>query len=465
MSLQIALIILGLLTIALIIALSRKDKSSFLHKPRYSTANNSLFAGNSNSYSSEMNPLERSEFEIDDAMSGDELSSFNRFTMDIELDKDTEIELTRQDMRESASLWDKFENTFDDATEGEFDEKTETESDDETHHLQSSVDAEYTFKKQHVEPVRQQIGQNGQVKQTMKKEATQKVIVEDEEPIEGFARLSQIDYWAKISGSKDISHDVVVAIYKEVNPGLMKYHNIYGLRIPQNIWVDIEGESESTRFTDLVLTIQLSDRQGAISKKELGSFNKLVHDLAERIGRNYIFMASAENALLQAERLQIFRENYKKLYMFTIIPEEDDMKFEGPLIDRFARQLGLEQAGNGHYHRTKRVGKQDKLLYSLANLGETGQFDFNNITRFKTDGLVFFTKPAINCSSGAVFNEMADTAKAIAYRLKGKVMIPGLADIRQDNVDNIRKSIEVMTQEMESRGMEAGSDEAIRLFK
>ena len=83
---------------------------------------------------------------------------------------------------------------------------------------------------------------------------------------------------------------------------------------------------------------------------------------------------------------------------------------------------------------------------------------------FNTAGLVFFTRPAVNRSPGAVFSEMVDTAKAFAARIEGVVSSPDHNDLSQEVADEIRKSIEQVAAEMERLGIPAGSDEATRIF-
>ncbi|MEM7196088.1 MAG: cell division protein ZipA C-terminal FtsZ-binding domain-containing protein [Pseudomonadota bacterium] len=281
--------------------------------------------------------------------------------------------------------------------------------------------------------------------------------------IEGFEKLSQIDYWVKLSGERNVSRDSVLAIYRAAAMELTKAHSIHGLRVPEKVWCNLEDESEDAQFADLVITIQLADYNGGISESELTRFTSLISKLSETTGRGFSFMAPVESALEQAETLNEFREYYDSIFVVNIKPMLDDY-FEGPVIDRYATQLGLERDNNSYYTRYKPVGKSRVGLYSLANLSDTGQFDFDNLRLERTRGVTFFTKPAINRSPGAVFAEMVDTAKAFASRIKGEPIAPGQEDLTQDDVDAIRRNIEKVASEMEAHGVTPGSEEASRLF-
>ncbi|MBX2867915.1 MAG: hypothetical protein KTR18_04540 [Acidiferrobacterales bacterium] len=282
-------------------------------------------------------------------------------------------------------------------------------------------------------------------------------------PAEGFDKLSQIDYYVKLSGERDVSRDSVLAIYREGAAGIARTHSIYGLRLPEKVWRDLEQESEEARFGDLVVTIQLVDQDGLVTEDDMTRFSSLIMKLSESTGRGFSFMAPIENAHKQAEAIGRFRQQFDSIFVVNIRPLEGEM-FEGAVIERCAKQIGLTADDNQFFARYKPVGKQKVCLYSLANMSDTGEFDLENMRAVRTRGVTFFTRPAINRSPGAVFAEMVDAAKAFASRIKGEVIAPGYEDLSTDDVEAIRRSIEKVAAEMESYGITPGSEEATRLF-
>jgi hypothetical protein len=282
-------------------------------------------------------------------------------------------------------------------------------------------------------------------------------------PIEGFDKISQIDYWVKISGTRDVGRETVLAQFRDSASKVGKPCRIYGVRLPDNSWCDLEMESEETRYLDIVVTVQLVDKQGPISASQLDRFTALVSSLSEGTGRGFSFMAPVENALLQAQAVADFVRYYDSIFVINVRPEHGDF-LDGGAILRCATQLGLEQSETHFFVRNKSVGKKKICLYSLANMTDTGHFDFEDLRGLKTRGVTFFTKPAVNRSPGAVFAEMVDTAKAFAARIKGEAVAPNHDDLSQDDIDDIRRSIEKVSNEMEQLGMAPGSDEAMRVF-
>ena len=283
-------------------------------------------------------------------------------------------------------------------------------------------------------------------------------------PAEGFDKLSQIDYYVKLHGERDVSRDSVLAIYRESSIDISKTHSIYGLKQPEKVWRNLEDESEQTRFGELIVTIQLADQNGPVSEYDMTRFSSLIMKLSESTGRGFTFMAPIENAHAQAVAIDRFRKRFDSIYVLNIRPLESDM-FEGPVIHRCATQIGLTQDENNFFSRIKPVGKNRKvILYSLANMNDTGEFDMENLRADRTRGVTFFTRPAIHGSPGAVFTEMLDAAKAFASRIKGEIVVPGHDGMSADELEAIRVSIEKVASEMESYGISPGSEGAAKLF-
>ena len=285
----------------------------------------------------------------------------------------------------------------------------------------------------------------------------------DLEPAPGFEKLSQIDYYVKLSGGRDVSRDSVLAVYREAAAGISKTHSVYGLRLPDKVWSDIEHEPEEARFGDLVMTIQLADSDGPMSPEDMTRFSNLVVKLSESTGRGFSFMAPMESAHQQAIAIDNLRRKFDSIFVINIRPVDSDF-FDGAAVDRCASQIGLIPDDSGFYARYKPVDKQKVCLYSLANMTDTGRFDIQNMRGTRTRGVTFFTRPAVNCLPGAVFSEMVDAAKAFASRIKGEAVAPGYDVLSNDNIEAIRRSIEKVAGEMESYGIVPGSQEAIRLF-
>lgn len=281
--------------------------------------------------------------------------------------------------------------------------------------------------------------------------------------IQGFERISQIDYWIKLTGRRDVGRESVLAQYREASSLISKPNQIFGLKIPEKTWCALEQESEDARFGDLVITLQLADQNGTISQEDMRQFLGLARQLAEGIGYDFSTMAPVESALQQSKAINDYIRYYDSVFVIHVKPLQSAY-FEGAVIHRCATQLGLDQSSKGFFVRNKPFKKDTVSLYYLADMSETGEFDFRNMEHMQMRGVTFFTKPALNRSPGAVFAEMADTANAFAARIKGKAIAPNHHGLPQEYVENVRQSMEKVAQEMEGQGIASGSEEAMRLF-
>ena len=281
--------------------------------------------------------------------------------------------------------------------------------------------------------------------------------------IEGFVRVSQIDYWIKLIGKRDVGRESVLAQYREGTSLITKRHQIFGQKIPQRDWCVLEQEAEGGRFGDLIITLQLADKTGPVSREDLDRFITLAEKLAKGVGYDFTLMAPVESALKQGEAIADFIRHYESVSVIHVKPVVSEY-FDGLTINRCASQLGFERSPEGFFVRNQLVNKKKINLYYLANMSRTGVFDFDNMKEMQIRGVTFFTKPVLNRSPGVVFAEMSDTAKACAARIKGNAAVPNHHTLSQKYVDQNRASIEKIAKEMEDLGIACGSEEAMRLF-
>ncbi len=281
--------------------------------------------------------------------------------------------------------------------------------------------------------------------------------------IEGFARVSQIDYWIKLTGKRDVGRESALALYREEANLITKQHQIFGQKIPKREWCTLEQEAEGVRFGDLIITLQLADKDGTVGQEELGRFVTLASTLAKGLDYEFTLMAPIESALRQGRAVADFIRCYDSLVIIHVKPAVSEY-FEGAAINRCAAQLGLERSPEGFFVRNQLVNKNKTHLYYIANMSKTGEFDFDNIKDMQIRGVTFFTKPVLHRSPGVVFTEMTDTAKAFAARIKGNTSVSGHHTLSQSYVDETRALIEKNAREMEDFGITPGNEEAMRLF-
>ncbi|KAA3633324.1 MAG: hypothetical protein DWQ08_02060 [Proteobacteria bacterium] len=294
--------------------------------------------------------------------------------------------------------------------------------------------------------------------------ATQPPLVEEGEPMdapddEGSVR--QLDYWVRISGDEPVERDQILSIYREHEYLLEHAHTIHGRAVPDGKWCDIEHQPESTSFTDLVMTLQLCDRGGPVTESELTRFNNLVFALAESLDRQFKFQGTVEEALAQAVRLDRFCQD-NDVFAIINICGEGDRQFKGQEVLRAVEGSGMRYGDLKVFHGPDSANGE--ALYSLANMVKPGFFELDKMKEFSTPGLTMFMSVPRCASPADVFTRMAYVAGKISNQLGGVMLDQKKQMLDDASVKQIRRQVEEMGQDMTRKGMAPGSEEALRLF-
>jgi len=277
------------------------------------------------------------------------------------------------------------------------------------------------------------------------------------EPGEG----PQVDFVAYIPGKKVIKRDTALSVYRQNEYLLEKPHRIYGLSHPARIWCNLEDEADGGRYTDLVLTIQLTDQSGPIDESELTKFSLLVLRMSEALKRRFKFSNDFDEAQELAGKLDRFCKTYDVLAIVNLVPA-DGGEFSGTQIAQHAESVGLELGPMNIYHKPDPTG--GNYLFSLANLFNPGTFDPERIQELTTKGLTMFINMPCTRDPVAAFGLMLETAEQLCKRLNARLVDQKQHDLSPSGTDNIRAQIRKFTREMEAEGVTPGSDIARRLF-
>jgi FtsZ-interacting cell division protein ZipA len=271
----------------------------------------------------------------------------------------------------------------------------------------------------------------------------------------------QVDFVAYIPGKKVIKRDTALSVYRQNEYLLEKPHRIYGLSHPAHIWCNLEDEADGGRYTDLVLTIQLTDQSGPIDESELTKFSLLVLRMSEALKRRFKFSNDFDEAQELAAKLDRFCKTYDVLAIINLVPA-DGGEFRGPQIAEHTERAGLELGPMNIYHKPD--SDSDHYLFSLANLFNPGTFDPEHIDELATKGLTLFINMPCTRDPVAAFGVMLETAQQLCNGLNARLVDQKQHDLTASGTDNISDQIRKFTREMEAEGVTPGSDIARRLF-
>ncbi len=273
----------------------------------------------------------------------------------------------------------------------------------------------------------------------------------------------EIDFVARVPGKNVIKRDTALGLYRQYEYKLQKRHRLFGCSYPSKVWADLENESTTARFTHFGMTLQLADRNGAVTESELNQFSQMVLRFAEVFGRRFSFSSSFEDALAQGRSVDELCKRYDALATVNILARHG-RGFCGVDIDRYARELGLD-VNQRHYYQKRRVsGVGSPILYGMANLFDNGEFDHENMDDFRTDGLTVFMNIPATSKPADAFREMVVGAKTLCERLDGKLVDQNRKAMTDQGLEKIGQQIHKLELEMENDHIPPGGELATRLF-
>lgn len=101
-----------------------------------------------------------------------------------------------------------------------------------------------------------------------------------------------------------------------------------------------------------------------------------------------------------------------------------DQAFEGEAVAAVAASQHLVPGEMAIYHRRNLDGSGQRTRFSMANLVKPGTFPFDEMASFSTPGLALFAQFNGLPSDLMVYDELVQTAQAIADKLDGEVCLP-----------------------------------------
>ncbi|MDH3693557.1 MAG: cell division protein ZipA C-terminal FtsZ-binding domain-containing protein [Gammaproteobacteria bacterium] len=272
-----------------------------------------------------------------------------------------------------------------------------------------------------------------------------------------------IDFGAIISGDDPVARDDALGIFRQHEYELEKPLRIHARSVETGDWRDLEQEPEAGEYSELALSLQLSDRHGPATETDLTKFSSLVLRLSEDLGRTFKFTMSIDDALERAFELQNLCKEFDTLVVLNVIANEG-LEFHGRVIDQCAAEFGLELGRMNIYHKTIADVMGPRNLYSMANLLSPGNFDPQQLDDLRTQGLSLFMSLPTNYQPADVFLDMAHTARSISERLNGQLTDRDQNPLSERGINAIHQQILNYVADLRSEGIVAGGRLASRLF-
>ena len=246
-----------------------------------------------------------------------------------------------------------------------------------------------------------------------------------------------------------------------------KLAQVYALNSDNN-WELIGTETTlNKRFSQLVCSLQLVDRGGAINRPTLNRFEHSVELLGLELGSQVEWLSDYE-PLNFAQQLDLFCIEVDKIISFHLIQGENG-PFHGTKLRGLAEANGFSLGLDGafHYkepHHSTMVSTTDNvILYSIMHQNNH-PFTVENLRNTVIKGVTFqMDIPRVkNCVE--VFKQMVTVAQKMQQGLSAHLVDDLQKPLTEFQINKISQQLENINTRMRNYGIASGSQTALRLF-
>ena len=214
---------------------------------------------------------------------------------------------------------------------------------------------------------------------------------------------------------------------------------------------------EGGRYQQVNLGLQLVNRQGAVTARDLEQFAAWVGEVARRCGATHAPLDLA-TARQSAIRLDEFCGEVDILIAVHVVAGTSP--FPGTRIRAIAEAAGLSIEADGVLRKRDEEGRE---LYRLANEGES-LFRAELMRELVTNSVVLEFDVARSPGGIHSFGKFRQFAGHLASGMGGKVVDDNRAPLSGAGFDAIARELTGIYQAMAARGIAPGNPESLRLF-
>jgi len=275
----------------------------------------------------------------------------------------------------------------------------------------------------------------GSAKQSGTQQTTQQAkslddtkVEESQEPVDGAEKKPGVgqmlfsELVAKIPGEKPLKRDDILKVFRKYDYLLARKMQVFGVNSLTNAWADVELESETTNFLDIGVSVQLADKTGALTRKELNTMSQMVLEFAEVFDRRFNFSMDLDDAIEHGRTLDNLARKHCAMVVLNIVPKRKS-GFRSSDFESCSRDLKMIQSEKGVFTRYRIKGNHNVAEYNVAVADDKGKF--RPITKQKPfhihDIVVYLNVPRV-AEPMEVFDTMLEESRKLATWLDGKLV-------------------------------------------
>ena len=266
--------------------------------------------------------------------------------------------------------------------------------------------------------------------------------------------------------AKPVKRMDVLTIYRRLGIKPEQPHAIIGLDVDRGSWNNLDEDSLTSSYSDLILSMQLSYRGRPITERDWWMFTTMVEKIAEALSRSHHYSMTTDTVIQEAQELSE-RVRELDLQAILILKSDHDGEFSGKSISYLAREYGMQQRqGTTVYDRFDTESPGLYPLFSMVPMNEA------NVLLAKQLGqdpdmrtMILFTNLTCVRDPRAAFDVMIDIAQDLEDRLAVRLVDQNHRHVDARSIKMTQSQIDDFIRRMNDCGIKPGSQTATRLFE
>jgi len=231
----------------------------------------------------------------------------------------------------------------------------------------------------------------------------------------------------------------------------------FGLPVGAAEWEEVQPWRD-VHYQQVVVTLQLADRNGAVEEEQLAALCELLQATAQTHGLR-LACDDVVDALERAQAIDRFCVDVDVLIGLNVVA-----RGEGAVnltrIVREAESSGMVLGGDGVYQL---LDSRSEPLYALCN-HDAEPFSAEVVDGQTSQGVTLqFDVPRVP-DGLKVFDGMVAFGRKLANEIGGILVDDNLRPLTDTGIEKIRTQLMQIYERMEARGAPSGSRRALRLF-
>jgi hypothetical protein len=264
-----------------------------------------------------------------------------------------------------------------------------------------------------------------------------------------------IEYRVRVSGD-DMPSPLFGDAFNQTR-ALGKPVRWYGLPVGAAAWETLQPWREA-RYQQVVVTLQLADRNGSVQEEQLAALCSLLQVLSESHGLRVV-CDETDDALERAQAIDHFCVDVDVLIGLNVVARGDGTVDLARIV-REAGDRGMVLGVDGVFQLLDSRGEP---LYALCN-HDAEPFSPEGVEGQTSQGVTLqFDVPRVPDGLKA-FDSMVAFGRKLANDVGGLLVDDNLRPLTDSGIEKIRTQLAHIYERMEARGVSSGSRRALRLF-